>query len=151
MKTLKTDVAILGAGTAGMTAYRAASEHTKNLLIIEGGAYGTTCARVGCMPSKLLISAADAAHAAQGAAAFGVHAGPVRIDGREVMDRVRRERDRFVGFVVDAVHGWPEPHRLQGFARFVSPHELLVGSDTLVIADRIVIATGSSPNVPDGW
>ena len=64
MKTLKTDVAILGAGTAGMTAYRAASEHTKNLLIIEGGAYGTTCARVGCMPSKLLISAADAARPA---------------------------------------------------------------------------------------
>lgn len=151
MKTLKTDVAVLGAGTAGMNAYRSASEHTKNLLVIEGGDYGTTCARVGCMPSKLLISAADAAHAAQGASAFGVHAGPVRIDGVEVMARVRRERDRFVGFVVDAVDSWPEPHRLKGFARFVSPHELVVGSDTMVVADRIVIATGSSPNVPDGW
>ncbi|MBU8974792.1 dihydrolipoyl dehydrogenase [Lysobacter sp. MMG2] len=151
MKTLKTDIAILGAGSAGMSAYRTASEHTTNLVVIEGSHYGTTCARVGCMPSKLLISAADAAHAVQGAAAFGVHAGPSRIDGVEVMDRVRRERDRFVGFVVGAVHRWPEAHRLDGFARFLSPHELLVGSDTMVVADRIVIATGSSPAVPPGW
>jgi dihydrolipoamide dehydrogenase len=68
--------------------------------MIEGGAYGTTCARVGCMPSKLLIAAAEAAHAVEKAPAFGVHfEGDIRVNGREVMDRVRRERDRFVGFV----------------------------------------------------
>jgi dihydrolipoamide dehydrogenase len=42
-------------------------------MIIEGGAYGTTCARVGCMPSKLLIAAAEAAHAVAAAPGlFGV-------------------------------------------------------------------------------
>lgn len=151
MKTLRTDVAIIGAGSAGMSAYRAAAAHTDNLVVIEGGPYGTTCARVGCMPSKLLIAAAEAAHTARHAQAFGVHAGEVRIDGREVMDRVRSERDRFVGFVVDSVETWPQAHRLRGFARFVSPHELQVDDGTRVIADRIVIATGSSPNVPRGW
>ena len=151
MQTLHTDVAIIGAGTAGMTAYRAAREHTERVLVIEGGPYGTTCARVGCMPSKLLIAAAEAAHGATHAAAFGVHAGPVRVDGRAVMDRVRRERDRFVGFVVDAVEHWPEAHRLRGHARFVDDHTLQVDEHTRVQAERIVIATGSEPEWPVAW
>jgi len=103
------DVAIIGAGTAGMVAYRAALKHTDRLVLIEGGPYGTTCARVGCMPSKLLIAAAEAAEAVCGAAGFGVHASAPRIDGVEVMERVRRERDRFVGFVLETVEGFDRP------------------------------------------
>src|SRR5918993_5552475 len=97
---LNVDVAVLGAGTAGLAAYRAARAAGKHAVLIEGGPYGTTCARVGCMPSKLLIAAAEAAHAVERAPAFGVHAGKARVDGREVMARVRSERDRFVGFVL---------------------------------------------------
>jgi len=67
MNSLQRDVVILGTGTAGMTAYRSALAHTSSVLAIEGGPYGTTCARVGCMPSKLLIAAAEAAHSARGA------------------------------------------------------------------------------------
>jgi dihydrolipoamide dehydrogenase len=147
---IDTDVAIIGAGTAGMSAYRAALEHTPRVLLIEGGVYGTTCARVGCMPSKLLIAAADAAHAVAGASRFGVSAGPVAVDGRAVMARVRSERDRFVGFVVDTVEHWPAEQRLVGHARFIDDHTLQVGQ-TQVRAQRIVIATGSRPAVPDAW
>ena len=90
MKTLQVDVAVIGAGTAGLAAYRAAKAAGASAAIIEGGEDGTTCARVGCMPSKLLIAAADAAHAVRKAPDFGVHVdGAIRIDGREVMDRVR--------------------------------------------------------------
>jgi dihydrolipoamide dehydrogenase len=151
MKQLTVDVAIIGAGSAGMSAYRAALAHTDKVVVIESGHYGTTCARVGCMPSKLLIAAAEAAHAVAGAGRFGVLAAPPVIDGRAVMQRVRSERDRFVGFVVDAVHAWPDAHRLSGHARFLSPHELEVGGHTRVTAGRIVIATGSSPAIPAGW
>ncbi|MEG2031566.1 MAG: FAD-dependent oxidoreductase, partial [Janthinobacterium sp.] len=63
MKTIRVDVAVIGSGTAGMTAHRAARMDGKRVLMIESGPYGTTCARVGCMPSKLLIAAAEAAHA----------------------------------------------------------------------------------------
>ena len=63
MKTMQVDVAIMGAGTAGLAAYRAARTMGASVVSIEDGEYGTTCARVGCMPSKLLIAAADAAHA----------------------------------------------------------------------------------------
>ena len=61
--SIETDVAIIGAGTAGLAAHRATKAAGKRALLIEGGKHGTTCARVGCMPSKLLIAPADAAHA----------------------------------------------------------------------------------------
>jgi len=151
MKTLRTEVAVIGAGTAGMTAYRAASTGGKKTLLIEGHVYGTTCARVGCMPSKLLIAAAEAAHALQAAPAFGVHPGQPRIDGKAVMARVRSERDRFVGFVVESVDGYPAEDKLLGHARFLSPTQLQIDDHTLVEAERFVIATGSTPIVPDEW
>jgi dihydrolipoamide dehydrogenase len=148
------DVAIIGAGTAGMTAYRSALAHTRSVLVIEDGPYGTTCARVGCMPSKLLIAAAEAAHSIVHAGRFGVHGGPLRVDGAAVMARVRAERDRFVGFVTDAVDAWPAEHRLRGRARFVDMHTLDVSGpdgDVRVQAGRIVIATGSRPALPARW
>ncbi|TWG87237.1 dihydrolipoamide dehydrogenase [Cupriavidus gilardii J11] len=149
MNTLHTDIAVIGAGTAGLAAYRAARAAGKRAVIIEGGEYGTTCARVGCMPSKLLIAAAEAAHEARHTAPFGVHVdGQIRIDGREVMARVRGERDRFVGFVVRGVDNIPFEDKLRGHARFIDNTVLQVGDDTIVRASRVVIATGSSPMVP---
>ncbi len=151
MKTLRTEVAVIGAGTAGMTAYRAATTGGKKTLLIEANVYGTTCARVGCMPSKLLIAAAEAAHALHAAPAFGVHPGEVRIDGKAVMARVRSERDRFVGFVVESVDGYPAEDKIHGHARFLSATQLQIDEHTLVEAERFVIATGSTPIVPDEW
>jgi len=148
MQERRVEVAVIGAGTAGMTAFRAARAATESVLLIEGERYGTTCARAGCMPSKLLIAAAEAAHMVEKAPAFGVETAPPRINGRAVMDRVRRERDRFVGFVVETVEDWPAEQRLMGRARFVDDHTLEVegadGSQHRVIAERIVIATGST-------
>jgi dihydrolipoamide dehydrogenase len=149
MKTLDIDVAVIGSGSAGLPAFRAAKAAGASVVLIEGGAYGTTCARVGCMPSKLLIAAAEAAHAARNTAPFGVHVdGGVRIDGREVMARLKRERDRFVGFVVESTESIPHDQRLIGYARFIDDNLLQVGDHTRVHAKRIVIATGSSPYVP---
>ena len=147
MQKIQADVAVIGAGSAGLAAYRAARVHQERVVLIEGGPYGTTCARVGCMPSKLLIAAAEAAHHAREVDRFGVHAGQVRVDGRAVMDRVRRERDRFVGFVVKSTEAIPEQDRIRGYARFLDDHTLQVDDDIQVQADRIVIATGSRPNV----
>jgi len=143
----KVDVAVIGAGTAGLAAYRAAKAAGASALLIEGGTHGTTCARVGCMPSKLLIAAAEAAHSVERAGQFGVHAGSPQIDGREVMGRVRRERDRFVGFVLEGVAGIPEGDQLRGHARFVDRNTLDVDG-VRVAARAIVIATGSRPAIP---
>lgn len=151
MKTREVDVAIIGAGTAGMTAYRAAKAHVDSVLVIESGAYGTTCARVGCMPSKLLIAAAEVSHQIDKADVFGIDVDNKTINGKRVMQRVRDERDRFVGFVVDAVDGWPDEDKLHGKAEFIGPNELVVDGHTRVVAKRIVIAAGSRPMVPKPW
>ena len=151
MQQRRVDIAVIGAGSAGLAAYRAARKWSDNVVLIEGGPYGTTCARVGCMPSKLLIAAAEAAHAVAEAPAFGVRAEPPRIDGAAVMRRVRVERDRFVGFVVEGVENIPAEHRLRGMARFIDDHRLQVGDELIVHADRIVIATGSSPSWPPSF
>lgn len=152
MKTLQVDVAVIGAGTAGLSAYRAAKAAGASALIIEGGDYGTTCARVGCMPSKLLIAAAEAAHAVGKAPGFGIHVdGVIRIDGCEVMDRVRRERDRFVGFVLREVQDIPDADRIRGRARFVNNHTIAVADHARVAAKSIVIATGSRATYPDSF
>ena len=148
MKKRYVDVAIIGAGSAGMSAFRAATAWTDNVVLIEGGEYGTTCARVGCMPSKLLIAAAEAAHAVHQAPEFGVNTRGVDIDGVAVMDRVRRERDRFVGFVVESVENIPDAQRIRGRAHFLDDHRIQVGDHTVVDAARIVIATGSTPSFP---
>lgn len=144
----KVDVAIIGAGTAGMSAYREAKKYAEQVVLIEGGNYGTTCARVGCMPSKLLIAAAESAYAIQQAPGFGVHAASIRIDGKQVMARVKSERDRFVGFVIDSVENFPEADRIRGYARFKDAHHLEIDNGVQVEAKSIVIATGSSPFVP---
>ncbi|MES2562761.1 MAG: FAD-dependent oxidoreductase, partial [Pseudomonadota bacterium] len=149
MKRLQVDVAIIGAGTAGLAAHRAATRAGASVVMIEGGPYGTTCARVGCMPSKLLIAAAEAAHQITIAPGFGVHIdGEVRIDGCKVMARVKRERDRFVGFVLRDVERIPEAERLRGHARFKDDHTLIVDEHTRVSAKAIVIATGSHATYP---
>lgn len=140
-------VAIIGAGSAGMRAYREVARHTDSVVLIEGGQYGTMCARSGCMPSKLLIAAADAAHMGQRTSPFGVHYESPRIDGHAVMQRVKSERDRFVGFVIEDVEAWPEEHRIKGYAQFMSDHRLRIDDGTEIEADRVIIATGSSPNI----
>lgn len=147
METIDADVAIIGAGTAGLNARREVEKQGGRPLLIEGGALGTTCARVACMPSKLLIAAAEAAHAVASAAQFGVVA-TARIDGPAVMARVQRERDRFVAAVIAGVEAIPAAQRLSGHARFTGPTTLEVGGHTRVRARAIVVATGSTPFVP---
>jgi len=142
------DVAVIGAGSAGLPAFRAAREHTDRVILIERGPHGTTCARVGCMPSKLLIAAAEAAHGMEIAPGFGIHPGSISIDGEAVMERVRRERDRFVGFVLDGVDRIDPEQKISGQARFVEDSRLEIGNSQ-VRAGRVVIASGTSPSIPD--
>jgi dihydrolipoamide dehydrogenase len=149
METRCVDVAIVGAGTAGLNAHREVLKRGGRPLLIERGVYGTTCARVGCMPSKLLIAAADAAHGIVRAGRFGVQVeAGWQVDGRAVMDRVRRERDHFAGFMVKQTEKLSDAERLRGHARFLDATILLVDEHTRVEAKAVVIAAGSHPSMP---
>jgi dihydrolipoamide dehydrogenase len=149
METRRVDVAIIGAGTAGLNARKEAERAGKSWVLIESGPYGTTCARVGCMPSKLLIAAADLAHDVGRSEEFGIRPGADwHVDGPAVLERVRSERDRFVGFVVEATESIAEEHRVRGHACFVGPTTLEVDGHTRIEAGAVVVATGSSPWIP---
>jgi len=150
METRKVDVAVIGAGSAGLNARREVEKAGLRPVMIESGPYGTTCARVGCMPSKLLIAAAETAHTIAGADRFGVRVSKgYDVDGPAVLERVRRERDRFVRLTIEgAVDSLPEDQRIRGHARFVAPTTLEVGGRLRLEARSVVVAAGSSPNVP---
>ncbi len=144
--TRKVEIAIVGAGTAGLGALREAMKAGRDAVLIEGGLGGTTCARVGCMPSKLLIAAADHAHSVRAARRFGVKVSGT-VDGEAVMSRVRSERDRFVGFVMKDVEAMPEGVFMRGGARFASDMLLEVDGER-VEAEKIVLAVGNRSIVP---
>lgn len=153
MKKIQADIVVIGGGTAGMGAFRNARLHSDNVYLIENNVFGTTCARVGCMPSKLLIAAAEARHHALHTDPFGVHLDKdsIVVNGEEVMRRVKSERDRFVGFVVTDVEEWPADKRIMGSAKFIDEHTVQIDDYIQIAAKSFVIATGSRPVILPQW
>lgn len=144
------DVIIIGAGSAGLAALREVSKRTDRFLMINHGPYGTTCARVGCMPSKALIEAAHAYHRRHDLAAFGVHgADQLSVDIPAVMNRTRELRDGFVDGTLKATDDLGD-RNIQGKARLESPDTVTVDGRRYQ-ARAIILATGSSPIVPAPW
>ncbi|WP_201586036.1 dihydrolipoyl dehydrogenase [Psychrobacter sp. HII-4] len=147
--TRTVSVAVIGAGTAGQNAFRQASKTRDDIVIINEGFWTTTCIQVGCMPSKLLIAAADRAHEANHSADFGVHA-TAQIDGKRVMERVREERSHFASYIKKQVESWPEDKKIDGRA-YINQQGLIEVNNELIDAKNIIVATGSSTFIPDGW
>lgn len=147
--TRKVSVAIIGAGTAGQNAFRQALKTTKDIVIINEGYWTTTCISAGCMPSKLLIAAADRAHTAKYSEEFGIHS-EVKINGKQVMARVQAERSHFESYVEKQVESWPADKKIEGRA-YINKDGLIEVNDELIEADKIIVATGSTPFVPEGW
>ena len=148
MDIRKCDVAIIGAGTAGLHAWKAATKAGANVLVIERGAGGSTCTATGCIPSKLLIAAGRTAMQARRAATFGIEVGEVGVNGGAVMRWLRAERDKADGQIRDEYLRIPDEHRIHGEARFAGPTTLLVGDELTIQAGAVVIATGANPIVP---
>lgn len=101
------------------------------------------CARVGCMPSKVLIAAANAFHSRN---SFPAH-GRLRVDVPAVMRHVRKLRDAFVRGNLTVTRG---VKCIDGRAKLLGPQVVRVGRKELH-AKRIILATGSRPVVPPGW
>ena len=143
-------VAIVGAGTAGLAALREVRDRTSDFVLINGGPYGTTCARVGCMPSKTLIAAANAFHARTKLDEFGIRgADRLVADIPAVLHRIRSLRDHFVAGVLRATEDLGD-RSIAGYARLDGPGRLIVG-DRVIHARQIILAPGSSPIVPKPW
>lgn len=143
------DVAVIGAGTAGLAARRAAAEAGARTVLIQEGRWGTTCVWAGCMPSKLLLTAARAARTVRRAPEFGLTARLDAVDGQAVMARMHALRDRFLRSVAETVDAIPEGDKIEGHARFIAPTTLDVAGWGQVKAHTVVVATGAASIVPD--
>jgi len=144
------DVIIIGGGTAGLSALREVKKRTEHFALINDGPWGTICARVGCMPSKALIAAANAFDGRRKLEAFGISgADGLCVDVPAVLRRVRALRDDFVADTLEVTDGLGE-RAISGRARLLGPDCVSVdGKDHR--ARRIIIATGSTPIVPKPW
>lgn len=144
------DTLIIGAGTAGLAALREVRKRTDRYLIVNEGPWGTTCARVGCMPSKALIEAANAFHRRHAFEAFGLRgAQGLTADIAAVLQRVRTLRDQFVAGALQATETLGAA-RMAGRATLLGPNAVDIDGKTYATRS-IIIATGSRPRVPDAW
>ncbi|MDQ3185250.1 MAG: dihydrolipoyl dehydrogenase [Pseudomonadota bacterium] len=144
------DVIIVGAGSAGLAALREVKKRTHNFTLINDGPWGTICARVGCMPSKVLIEAANAFHRRGTFEEFGIRgAGNLTLDIAAALRRVRRLRDDFVASTLKTTDALGE-RAISGRARLLGVGRLEVNGREFQ-ARNIIIATGSRPVVPASW
>ncbi len=151
MSTETLDVAIIGAGTAGLSARAEVAKVTDNYRVFDPGPYGTTCARSACMPSKALLQSAHDFHRRHAFDDLGiVGAEALRVDGARVLAETRKLRDSLVAGVIDNMANWRDTHLVPDAPVFQSDGALHTG-DTRFRPRATVIATGSHPAVPPDW
>lgn len=149
-----TRVAIIGTGSAAFAAAIRAAEAGAEVTVIEAGITGGTCVNVGCVPSKIFIRAAHIAHLQSAHPFPGIGKHPAAVDRKALVaqQQARVEELRHAKYE-SILESNPRIKLERGFARFKNAHTLLVkkadGSEREIAADRILIATGRSPHIPD--
>ena len=145
------DVAVIGAGHAGLNAIKEIRRQTDNWVLINGGPLGTTCARVGCMPSKVALELANVYHSRHKFEQLGIlGAESMQLDVPQALEELRDMRDMFVDLVLANTTDEMGDRLIEGYARFLDPHTLIVEGQ-VIHAKAIIIATGSSSVIPYQW
>jgi len=148
-------VAIVGTGSGAFAAAIRAVEEGARVTLIEGGdVIGGTCVNVGCVPSKIMIRGAHIAHLQSSHAFEGLPLNRPRIDRaalvRQQQARIEKLRQAKYESILESHQGI---HLAQGWARFDDPNTLIVkqqdGGEQRVVADKILLATGAAPAIPD--
>jgi glutathione reductase (NADPH) len=141
------DLFVIGAGSGGVRAARIAAGHGARVAIAEEHRVGGTCVIRGCVPKKLLVYGAHFAEDLEDARKFGWHVEGKAFDWPTLRDNVLAEVDRLNQAYISTL----DSHKVRIFnarAVLIDAHTLNVGG-TNVTADKILIATGSHPAVPD--
>ena len=147
--TERFDAIVIGAGEAGAVAASRAVAAGHRVAMVYREPYGSTCINVGCVPSKFLIHRANVAHTIRTASRFHVNGhGEPRID----LAAIVADKNAVVAEHRADALGNAQRARgvtlIEGLAQFVSPREVEVG-ERRIAADRIFIATGMRPMIPD--
>ena len=141
------DLVVVGGGTAGIVSAKTAARLGASVLLIERDEPGGDCLWTGCVPSKSLLAAAEAAAAARRATRFGVEAPVVEVDFTRVMAHVRGAIARIAPTDSAETLEAAGVRVRQGTARFTSRSSVTVDGDEVRFR-QAVLATGASPAVP---
>jgi mycothione reductase len=142
------DLAIVGSGSGNSLIGPEFDEW--QIAIIEESTFGGTCLNVGCIPTKMYVYPADVAASVKNAGHLGLDGTIDRVRWTDIRDRVFGRVDSISAGGRDyRAHGEPNTALYEAHAEFASPTELSLSTGETITADRIVLATGSRPIVPD--
>jgi mycothione reductase len=147
------DLVVVGSGSGNTILGREFRE--QRVALIESGAFGGTCLNVGCIPTKSFVYPADLADAVVRADRLGLMATVAPVDWTLLRDRIFGRIDEISANGLHFRQGekWPNLEMLQGTARFTGVKQLTValtdGGRVDLTADRIVLAAGGRPIIPD--
>ena len=147
MPALRFDLVVVGSGS-GLDVANWAVGAGWRVALVEKGPLGGTCLNRGCIPSKLLLHSAEVAMTLRRAPLFGIHPKGFDVDFPALMKRVRDSVDGDAARIEHALRHRENPRLFQGEARFVGPRALQVGDDVLE-GERVLLATGARPRIPD--
>lgn len=148
---LECDTVIIGAGTAGIEAYKAATEAGANCILVESGPLGTSSRRTGDTPVSFLMEAGKKCHALMELDTYGISPKSkvdISLNTDHVLNNLRAARSKETGDVLSFIYRIPETNRLIGKARFVDEHTIMVNENFQVRFKSAVISTGSAPVIP---
>ncbi len=141
------DLVVIGGGSGGLAHAQRAAEYGARAAVIESGRLGGTCVNVGCVPKKVMWYAAQQAHHFAHAPDYGFD---LDVRGHD-WGALKERRDAYVARLNKIYENNLDRKNVEyvpGSAAFEDPHTLSVG-DTRITAERIVIATGGRPIVPE--
>jgi pyruvate/2-oxoglutarate dehydrogenase complex dihydrolipoamide dehydrogenase (E3) component len=141
------DLAVIGAGSAGLSVTAVAARLGLRVALVERERMGGDCLNTGCVPSKALLAAAQAAMAARGAGHFGVRLAPPEVDWNVVNAHVAGAIAAIAPNDSEARYRALGATVLKGEARFTAPDAIVVDGRRIT-AHRFVVAAGSRPAVP---
>jgi len=145
------DLIIIGGGSGAFSAAIKAESMGLNTLMVNGGLdFGGTCVNVGCVPSKNLIRAAEAAHNATHSNFKGVIPRGVDIDFKQVI----KDKKELVATLqqkkyMDVVSEFQFLTMKTGWAKFTDEKSIIVDGKDEYTAIKFIIATGATTNIPD--
>lgn len=140
------DLIAIGSG-AGMMVLSDAVGHGAKAALVDKGPMGGTCLNLGCIPSKMLIYPADRIAEIQESTKLGITAEVKDVDFRAIMERMRTSIHKYSNDMREAALETEEFDYYEGEAHFVEDYVLEVNGKQ-ILGDRIVIASGSRPFVP---
>ena len=141
------DVFVIGAGSGGVRAARMAAGEGARVAIADDRALGGTCVNVGCVPKKLYTYASHFSHDFENAKGFGWSLGSAKFDWPTLVANKKTEISRLNDIYANLLNN-SGAQIIRGYASFKDKNTVTV-SGTDYTAQRIVIATGGTPSIPD--